>query len=140
MTCPFVARLPSAFLKNYAPTLMNQYVDQCPFLIKRGIASTSTINEVHARYPVLDEKATFEGIYSIYIVDLHKSQNYHRYILFQVSNTTSSSRIRSCSRKWTIPTGCSRRSIEMQPPFHWPGNIPGAKRTSPYGAPMTTWA
>lgn len=67
MTCPFVSRLPSAFLKNYTSALVNQYVDQCPFLMKRGISSSSTINEVHARYPILDEKpATFEGKIQIY--------------------------------------------------------------------------
>ena len=32
MPCPFLTRLPSTFVKNYAPALMKQYMDQCPIM------------------------------------------------------------------------------------------------------------
>ena len=41
MPCPFLTRLPSNFVKNYASPLMKQYVEQCPFLgNNRGIVSS----------------------------------------------------------------------------------------------------
>ena len=41
MPCPFLTRLPSTFVKNYASPLVKQYMDQCPFLgTKRGIVSS----------------------------------------------------------------------------------------------------
>jgi len=41
MPCPFLTRLPSNFVKNYASPLMKQYVEQCPFLgSNRGIVSS----------------------------------------------------------------------------------------------------
>jgi hypothetical protein len=40
MPCPFLTRLPSKFVKNYASPLMKQYVEHCPFLgNNRGIVS-----------------------------------------------------------------------------------------------------
>jgi len=41
MPCPFLTRLPSKFVKNYASPLMKQYVEHCPFLgSNRGIVSS----------------------------------------------------------------------------------------------------
>lgn len=38
MPCPFTARLSAKYLKNYAPSLLNLYADQCP-VISRASAS-----------------------------------------------------------------------------------------------------
>ncbi|XP_003744200.1 5-aminolevulinate synthase, nonspecific, mitochondrial [Galendromus occidentalis] len=43
MSCPFVSRLSSAFVRNYATNLVNMYQRQCPFLA-RNMASVTPIS------------------------------------------------------------------------------------------------
>jgi 5-aminolevulinate synthase len=47
MPCPFLTRLPSTYVRNYATALMKQYAEQCPYLSKRGITSSSSFIQDH---------------------------------------------------------------------------------------------
>ncbi len=58
MPCPFLTKLPSTYVRNYASALMKQYAEQCPFLTRGLGSSTSVIN---AQGQVQVDQATLDA-------------------------------------------------------------------------------
>ena len=63
MSCPFLNRLPSNFVRNYAPLLVKQYAQHCPVIKQRGISTIGSVlaapnrsdPRVQASFPFLKE-------------------------------------------------------------------------------------
>ncbi|XP_065316209.1 5-aminolevulinate synthase, erythroid-specific, mitochondrial-like isoform X2 [Gordionus sp. m RMFG-2023] len=51
-TCPFLSRLPAAFIRNYSSTLIKDYADKCPFMLAAASNLISTTPS-KARYSSL---------------------------------------------------------------------------------------
>ena len=63
MSCPFLNRLPSNFVRNYTPLLVKQYAQHCPAMKQRGITTIGSVlaspnrsdPKVQASFPFLKE-------------------------------------------------------------------------------------
>lgn len=65
MSCPFLTRLPTKFVKNYASVLAKQYLDHCPFLgsyIQHRNIGTQSTKENQLQCPFLKDAKNSEGI------------------------------------------------------------------------------
>ena len=86
MTCPFLNRLPTNFVRNYAPALVKQYIKQCPAMSHRGFTSISD-PKAQASFPYLKdfelvkhhdegESDTFVALNQCYLLILHEYINH----------------------------------------------------------------
>lgn len=61
MTCPFLSRLPSQFVKNYSSRLLKTYGEHCP-VVSQGASQTLASNGPLARDPSLCQEGMAQGV------------------------------------------------------------------------------
>merc|ERR1712088_712578 len=61
MTCPFLSRLPSQFVKNYSSKLLKTYGEHCP-VVSQGASQTLAAPGPLARDPALCQEGASQGV------------------------------------------------------------------------------
>lgn len=63
MTCPFMSKLPTTYIKNYVSGLLKTYGQSCPVMSRfiNGVPSTDLMNEqtnIKKKCPFLEDEST----------------------------------------------------------------------------------
>merc|ERR1712088_742607 len=61
MTCPFLSRLPSQFVKNYSSKLLKTYGEHCP-VVSHGASQTLASPGPLSRDPALCQEGAAQGV------------------------------------------------------------------------------
>jgi hypothetical protein len=63
MPCPFLSRLPTAYVKNYGPALVKVFADQCPVAkrtaatFQHSAASAPVAEKIESKCPFLQKES-----------------------------------------------------------------------------------